>query len=147
MKTKRISFSLFFLFLMLAYSAVQAQDSEAIVGTWFNTEKDAIVTISRQGDEFVGKITWLKEPMRNGEPTRDEKNESKELQQRPILGLEVLTGLRYKNGSWKGGTIYDPKTGNTYSCELKLLSENALKVTGYVGFSWIGRTVEWTKSE
>ncbi|WP_332911908.1 DUF2147 domain-containing protein [Algoriphagus boritolerans] len=37
------------------------------------------------------------------------------------------------------------KNGKTYSCELKLKSDSVLEMRGYLGFSFVGRTVEWTR--
>ncbi|RZL30018.1 MAG: DUF2147 domain-containing protein, partial [Pedobacter sp.] len=41
---------------------------------------------------------------------------------------------------WIDGTIYDPKTGKTYSCNLTLKDNNTLNVRGYIGISIIGRS-------
>jgi len=63
------------------------------------------------------------------------------------MGLNLLEGLRFDDGIWDDGTIYDPKSGKTYSCQITLKSANILEVKGYIGFSLIGRTVEWTKAK
>jgi uncharacterized protein (DUF2147 family) len=135
------------LILFLFSSHVWAQSENDILGVWYNTEKTAKVIISKSGDKFMGKIAWLLEPEKNGVPAMDEQNDNDKLKNRPLMGLTILEGLSYRNGFWKGGKIYDPKSGNTYSCELKLLSMDTLEVTGFMGFSWIGRTVEWTRAE
>jgi uncharacterized protein (DUF2147 family) len=46
---------------------------------------------------------------------------------------------------WEDGTIYDPKNGKTYSCNITLVDDK-LNVRGYVGISMIGRTAIWTKA-
>lgn len=73
------------------------------------------------------------------------KNENEKLRIKPIVGLTILNGLKYSGGIWKDGKIYDPNSGKTYSCEVKLTNPQILDVKGYLGFSWVGRTVEWTK--
>lgn len=133
--------SLFFLLPLMSF----AQSESAILGVWYNTEKTAQVEILKKGSEFVGKIVWLKDANTNGKPTTDKENSDPKLKSRPLLGLPLLTGLRYSSGIWKGGEIYDPQSGKTYSCELKLKSPEVLEVKGYLGFSFVGRTVEWTK--
>jgi uncharacterized protein (DUF2147 family) len=55
--------------------------------------------------------------------------------------------LKYEKGVWKDGDIYDPNSGKTYSCELKLLSPKVLQVKGFLGFSFVGKTVEWTRAK
>ena len=132
---------LFFLLPLISF----AQSESAILGVWYNTEKTAQVEILKKGSEFVGKIVWLKDANTNGKPTTDKENSDPKLKSRPLLGLPLLTGLRYSSGIWKGGEIYDPQSGKTYSCELKLKSPEVLEVKGYLGFSFVGRTVEWTK--
>jgi uncharacterized protein (DUF2147 family) len=50
------------------------------------------------------------------------------------------------NGSdeWKNGDFYDPQSGKTYSGYMYLKDRNTLKLRGYVGFSFLGRTETWT---
>ncbi len=50
-------------------------------------------------------------------------------------------------GKWTGGRIYDPNNGKTYKCTLELANDGTLKVRGYVGISWFGRTETWTRQE
>jgi uncharacterized protein (DUF2147 family) len=100
----------------------------------------------KSGSEFIGKITWVKNPNSDGKPVLDKQNSDPKLRTRPILGLAILNGLNYGGGVWKDGEIYDPNSGKTYSCELRLKSEQVLEVKGYLGFSFVGKTVEWTKT-
>jgi uncharacterized protein (DUF2147 family) len=133
-----------FLFLGLMWNA-QAQSENAILGLWHNTEKTAQIQIIKSGSEFIGKITWVKNPNPDGKPILDKQNSDPKLRTRPVLGLSILDGLKYGGGVWKDGEIYDPNSGKTYSCEVRLKSEAVLEVKGYVGFSFVGRTVEWTR--
>ena len=143
---KMRQFTSLLLFLILAIPAVSlAQTESAILGVWYNTEKTAQVEIQKKGAEFIGKIVWLKDPNPQGKPATDKENSDPKLKTRPLLGLPLLSGLKYSSGIWKGGEIYDPQSGKTYSCELKLKSPEILEVKGYLGFSFVGRTVEWTK--
>lgn len=131
-------------FLGLVWNA-KAQGENAILGLWYNTEKTAQVEITKSGSEFIGKIVWLENPNPDGKPATDKENPDPKLKQRPLMGLSLLKGLKYSGGMWKGGEIYDPKNGKTYSCEIKLKSDSILEVRGYIGFSFVGRTVEWTR--
>lgn len=130
---------------LVASNTVQAQSDSLVLGTWFNTEKTAQIEIMNSGEELLGKIIWLDNPNKDGAPVLDKANENEKLRNRPVMGLTILEGLTYQNGVWKGGKIYDPNSGKTYSCELKLKGAEKLEVKGYLGFSWIGKTVEWSK--
>lgn len=135
-------------FLLLFFGLIwnaKAQAENAILGLWYNTEKTAQIQILKSGSEFIGKITWVKNPNPDGKPVLDRQNSDPKLRTRPILGLSILDGLKYGGGVWKDGEIYDPNSGKTYSCELRLKSDKILEVKGYLGFSFVGRTVEWTK--
>jgi uncharacterized protein (DUF2147 family) len=134
-----------FLFFFFASFLVQAQSESSILGLWYNTEKTAQVEILKKGSEFIGKIVWMKDPNPGGKPALDKDNPNPKLKSRPLMGLNLLEGLKFDSGMWEDGTIYDPKTGKTYSCQVTLKSKDVLEVKGYIGFSLIGRTVEWTK--
>jgi uncharacterized protein (DUF2147 family) len=133
------------LVMLLKITPSTAQSEKTILGLWYNTEKSAQVEIIQSGSEFLGKIVWLKDPNPDGKPALDKENSDVKLKSRPIMGLPILKGLNYSGGIWKGGEIYDPKSGKTYSCEVKLKSPEVLEVKGFLGFSFVGRSVEWTR--
>ncbi len=132
--------------MLFGFKTVQAQSEGAILGTWFNAEKSAKIEILKNGSTYMGKISWIDLKGRDPKTILDSKNSYPSLQKRPIMGLTILENLSYKNGTWEGGKIYDPESGKTYSCELRLKNKELLEVKGFLGFSWIGKTVEWTKS-
>lgn len=118
------------------------------VGTWTNEEGKARFEIYPCGDKLCGKIVKLKEPTKNGKPKVDENNPDKSLQNRPLQGLVFLKGFEYDgDNKWDEGTIYDPESGKTYSCYMKMLSKDKMEVKGYIGFSLIGRSQTWTREK
>lgn len=137
--------SVIFLFSLISMGSLMAQTEGAILGTWFNTEKSAKIEIIKNGTEFLGKIIWIEPDGKDLKTILDKENSDPNLRKRPIMGLTILHGLKFKNGIWEGGKIYDPESGKTYSCQLKLKGKGILEVKGYMGFSWVGRTVEWSK--
>lgn len=144
MKKKQFAPAIFLLMLCFGMQA-KAQSENAILGLWYNTEKTAQVEIIKSGSEYLGKIVWLIDPAPNGKPALDNQNSEPKLRSRPLMGLPILQGLKYSGGMWKDGKIYDPISGKTYSCELNLKSDKILEVKGFLGFSFVGRTVEWTR--
>lgn len=133
--------------LLLSLSVTAQTAKTAIVGTWLNQEKAAKIEIYQQGDKFFGKIVWLKEPNENGKPKTDNKNPDKARHNDPIIGLVMLKDFSFDGKStWEGGTIYDARSGKTYSCYLTLQADKSLKVRGYVGISLFGQTNIWTKT-
>lgn len=123
-----------------------AQNKDAILGKWTNSSGEATIDIIKKGDKYYGKIVKLKEPAdKNGKPKTDAKNPNAELKNKPILGLEILKGFVYDDGRWTNGTIYDPKSGKTYSCNMTLKENGQLSMRGYVGISLIGRSEVWKR--
>ena len=135
------------LFSLILNFPVWAQNKvDSPVGTWTNENKEARFEIFNCGEKLCGKIIWLKEPMRNGKPKMDANNPNEKLKNRPILGMVFLQDFNsVGNNKWENGTIYDPKSGKTYSCYLKLIDRTTLEVKGYIGISLIGRSQIWTR--
>ena len=118
---------------------VNAQDADKVLGLWLTSN-----------GKYNGDVAWLKEPNRDGKPKTDYKNPDEKLRSRPTLGLSILSGFEYDAGDkeWQEGTIYDPKEGKTYKCIMWFDKDpNVLHVKGYIGFSFIGKEVTWTKEK
>lgn len=65
---------------------------------------------------------------------------------KPIEGMEIMWGLKRKNDvEYEGGKILNPKNGKIYSCKINLEKDNRLKVHGYLGFSFIGKSQYWLR--
>lgn len=138
-------FSIFLLFITISFTAF-SQNKDAIVGQWVNATGEAHIDIFKKGEKYYGKIVWLKDPKdEKGKVKTDYKNPEPALTSRPILGLEILKGFKYKDGKWKDGKIYDPKSGKTYSCTITPKGANLISIRGYIGISLIGRSEAWKR--
>lgn len=142
-----------FIFLLVglvfqSFGSVVLDNPDAIVGVWKTGEGNAMVKIYKNGAKYQGRVVWLKEPNdpETGKPKVDKNNESPAARTKPVLGLINIWGFVHKGDNvWEEGNIYDPKNGNTYSSEMKLINANSLEVRGYIGVSLIGRTDTWTR--
>ena len=141
-----------FVFSLVLSSWAIASPADAVVGDWITPESKSRVNIYKCGSHLCGRIVWLKEPLFEpghvmaGQAKVDDKNPDVSKRQRPIQGLEFMNGFRFDGDNvWEDGTIYDPESGKTYSCKMTLEDDNTLKVRGYIGFSFIGRTSIWTR--
>ncbi len=129
-----ISFS----FLKIGYSQTATKD--AVLGEWLAESKDGKVLIYKQGEKYFGKISWGKDVDK-----KDVNNPVEKLRTQAIVGLVILKGFEFTGKAWEDGTIYDPKSGKTYSSTIKMKKPNELDIRGYVGISLLGRTTTWTK--
>ncbi|TSD67619.1 DUF2147 domain-containing protein [Inquilinus sp. KBS0705] len=134
------------LFALVCTTLASAQNADAIIGKWLNSTGEGHVQIYKRGDKFFGKLVWLKFPNEeDGKPKLDKFNPDKALQSRPKQGIELLKDFTFDGeDTYEGGTIYDPKSGKTYSCKMTLKGD-VLKMRGYVGISLLGRTENWTR--
>lgn len=116
-----------------------------IEGKWKTIDDEtkqakSIVEIYKKGDQYYGKVSQLliKPANPNCVDCKDDRKN------KPILGMEIIRGLKKEGDEFTGGTITDPKTGKTYKCTIKREGDN-LNVRGYLGFSLLGRTQTWHK--
>ena len=127
---------------------VIGQESNMICGTWLEEKKQSHIEIYQIDDDtYEGKIVWLAEPLNElGEIKLDKENPDKSLRHRKIQNLIIIEKLQFiETNQWSNGSIYDARSGKTYSLNAKLEDQNTLFMRGYIGFSLIGKTTRWTR--
>ena len=105
MRTLRPALLLFNLTLAASLSAFTGADD--IAGTCFNQDKDAKIEIAKCGDNYCGKIVWLKDPTypagsklgTPGTPKLDNKNPDAARRKDPLVGLEIIKGFQFASGN------------------------------------------------
>jgi uncharacterized protein (DUF2147 family) len=119
------------------------------IGLWYAEGGAAQVEIRACGDVLCGRIVWLRSPLdETGCVLRDHNNSNLSLRDRPLLGLEILQGLKQSEAAakvWTDGTIYDPTSGKTYACSLRMEGDDRLYLKGYLGIPLLGRTTTWIR--
>lgn len=140
------------LFATLSYAG--GPESDRILGVWTTREGKSKVEVFKRGATFCGKVVALKEARypagdangMGGKAKVDRNNPNPALQSQPVLGLNIMKNFHYTaDGTWEGGTIYDPDNGKTYKCKITLPTPNRMNVRGFIGISLFGRTEEWTR--
>ncbi|MDN3670943.1 DUF2147 domain-containing protein [Echinicola jeungdonensis] len=121
--------------------------ADFILGSWYTEEKAALIGFSKNEQGYFGEIIWLKDSLKSGKTKVDENNKNPNLRKRPILGIPIVWGLKYEDGNWEGGKLYDPQSGSTYNCQIKVKDTLTIEVRGYLGLPAFGRSVYWTKVE
>lgn len=125
-------------------------DSDRVCGKWQSAEKNLIVQVYKDGEDFRAKIVWFNDkddPSRPMDTRLDSKNPQPALRTRKIVGMDVLEDMVYvaKSDSWENGKIYDALSGRTWSSAAYINPQGQLKVTGYWHFKWIGRTITFNR--
>ncbi len=113
-----------------------------VLGRWLSENKEGVIEIYAAPDGTLeGRIVGGKFPER-----RDDKNPDPALRSRLLFGILIMKGMKADDAEhWSGGTIYDPDTGNTYRCKMKLAGPDRIDLRGFIGFALIGRTSHWTR--
>jgi uncharacterized protein (DUF2147 family) len=114
-----------------------------ITGLWATDSDNGRVHIYRCGEAICGKLVDADQIRANPQQT-DRYNKNKALRDRKVKGLVLFSAYTGGPTEWKGGQIYDPKSGDTgRTGRIKLVSDNALDVKGCLGP--ICRTKHWTR--
>ncbi len=145
--------ALFLILIMLSAASAFSAGPGDVTGLWITDGGDSQLELYRCGNQICGKIVWLKVPRyidKNDGPVGstkiDRRNPDPALRKRPILGLQVMKGFTPQGGNrWGNGNSYNPETGKSYKSKLFLSSPKRLELRGFIGFSFIGRTLILTR--
>jgi uncharacterized protein (DUF2147 family) len=129
-----------FALALLVPIAVSAADA---TGEWLIEDGDARVRIAPCGADLCGTVAWIKE----GSPTVDVNNPDPAKRSRPLIGSEVLLGLKPSGTSEWTGSLYDAENGRTYVGKLTIVDERHIKVAGCVLGGLICETQTWTRTK
>ncbi len=113
---------------------------QGIFGEWWSEEKDGRIRFYKHRDGTVrGNLAWSKHPR------ADVENDNPKLRSRSIIGIVLMWQLRYEDGDYEDGYVYNPEDGNVYRVDIEVLGPDKLKVRGYMGISLFGQTQVWTR--
>ena len=126
---------------------VFSQTNADVVGQWYNTEKDIVLTLFEEGEKVSGKITWMKFPNdKDGSPKKDSLNSDDRLRNREIIGIKIMSSFSHIAGKvWDNGSLYNYKKGKIYTGMMTLKDSNTLDLRGYTGFSFLGSSSTWIR--
>ena len=124
-------------------------NAQTIFGKWHSTndetgEVDSVIEMYKKDGKAYAKIIEINDPERQKSVCTACEGENKN---KPILGLEILTGLEKDDDEWSGGEILDPRNGKVYNCYIKLVKPNKLKLRGFIGVALFGKTKYWERAE
>lgn len=138
---KKMFFALFAL-LLSAYSFAQIEGRWKTIDDETKQPKSIVEIYKTAQGTYNGKIVQLL--IKPAKATcADCKDDRKN---KPLLGMDVIRGLKKDGNEFSGGTITDPKTGKTYKCTVTRQGNN-LDVRGYIGFSFVGRSQTWVPAK
>jgi len=140
MKVRLLLF--FILFLQISWG-------QTVFGKWKTIDdvtgkEKGIVEIFEYKGKVYGKIIEIFEA--DKKHLKCEKCEGED-HNKPILGMNIIKGLKKNDGIYDGGKIVDPKNGKSYHCKMTLEGKDKLIVRGYIGITLFGRSQTWIRQK
>ncbi len=137
---KSILFGLSFMLTSLMYA-------QSPIGTWKTIDDEtkqakSYVEIFEKDGKLYGKVTKI---LTKGKEDAKCTDCSGALKNKPILGMQILSGLKKDGKEWNGGKIIDPNSGKEYKAKMSLNGNDKLDVRGFIGISLVGRTQTWQR--
>lgn len=134
---------------LLSEATFAQQPAHKIQGIWESMDGEVKLRfeIFEKDKKYFGKLLWASNIYEADGVTvkKDDKNPDKNLQSRSRKGIINITNLKYYEGEYIGGKLYNPSNGSTYSLSAKLKSEDELNFRGYVGVSALGKTMKFKR--
>lgn len=135
-------------FLFLSLMGIYSVKAQSVFGKWktfdiFNKDKEeSIVEVYKQNDSLFVKIIKIIPIEHREDICKKCEGENKD---KPIQGLVILKGAILKDNVWQGAKVLNAKNGFYYGCHISLRDKNWLKVRGFIGYPFFGKTVYWEK--
>ena len=135
--------------VIFAAAAGAGAQSSTPVGNWKTVnehgEPEGLVRIIEVAGELRGTVEKVYSPPAP-EPNPMCIACSGERKDKPVIGMQILAGLRWDGEQYSGGEILDPNNGWSYRCLLRVIDDGRkLEVRGYIGISLLGRTQVWLR--
>lgn len=117
-------------------------------GTWLTEGGKSRVRVANCGSALCGTIVWLNEPNdpATGKPKTDKNNADAGKRARPLIGVQIVLGMKPNGASKWSGQVYNAEDGKTYSGHLTLNGSNALRLEGCALGGMICKGQNWSRA-
>ena len=133
--------------IALALTGASPSFAQDPFGTWLTPEGKATVKVADCGGALCATILSLKQPNdpTTGRPQLDRGNSDVSKRNRPVVGVQLLMGMKPQGPNKWVGQAYNPEDGNIYPATATLVNANTLNVQGCILGGMICRTFAWTR--
>lgn len=128
---------------------VAGMNGQSVFGKWETINEEtgkanSIIEIYEDDGQVHGKVVRI---LKKEDRKRKCTNCEGHLKDKPLEGLELMTGLEKQGNEYTGGVIVDPETGKEYKVKIWVDESNPdlLKVRGYIAFFY--KTKTWHRLE
>jgi uncharacterized protein (DUF2147 family) len=116
-------------------------------GTWLTQTGTSRIRVADCGGALCGTIIWLKEPNDpdTGKPKTDKNNSDAGKRSRPLLGVQIVLGMKPSGAGKWAGQVYNAEDGKTYSGNLTWSGGDSLQLQGCALGGLVCKSQTWTK--
>ena len=117
-------------------------------GVWLTQTGTSRIRVADCGGALCGTIIWLKEPNDpdTGKPKTDKNNSDASKRSRPLLGVQIVLGMKPAGTDKWTGQVYNAEDGKTYSGNLTFTGGNSLQLQGCALGGLVCKGQTWTKT-
>lgn len=108
-------------------------------GTWLTQSGETRVKIAPCGAASCGTVVWRKAP------GTDTKNPDPAKRSRPIVGVQMFSGVKKTGDNEWTGQLYNFEDGKTYTGKLSMQGSDSMKLSGCVLGGLVCRSQVWTR--
>lgn len=135
-------------FLLVSLSSGALFGQQEVIGDWKTIDDEtgeatSVVRIYKKNGGIYGKVISILKEDANPKSVCDKCPQNDDRYGEPILGMEIIRGLKWMDDAYQGGTVLKPDEGKIYKCKI-WLEDGDLKVRGYWGLFF--RTQTWIKT-
>jgi uncharacterized protein (DUF2147 family) len=132
---------------LLAFTCAEGALAADPAGTWLTQTGGSRIRVADCGGALCGTIIWLKEPNDpdTGKPKTDKNNSDAAKRSRPLLGVQIVLGMKPSGTDKWNGQVYNAEDGKTYSGNLTYSGGNSLQLQGCALGGLVCKGQTWTK--
>ena len=132
---------------LLMLASAQSARAEEPLGNWLTQGGASRIKIADCGGALCGTIAWLKEPndADTGKPKTDKNNSDAAKRSRPLIGVQIVLGMKPAGADKWNGQVYNAEDGKTYSGNLTYTGGNTLTLQGCALGGLVCKAQTWTK--
>jgi uncharacterized protein (DUF2147 family) len=119
-------------------AAAQTPPHSNTQGDWFTEDHRGVVHVGPCGAVLCGTVVGVSDFRADGSAITDVHGRSQ-------CDLAIIRGMVPGDDNRLHGTVTDPTDGKTYSAELWVGEDGALRLRGFIGLELFGSTQRWEK--
>lgn len=130
---------IFSLLLIPKFNIAQNNKADLLIGDWMDSKKEILVHCYKTNGKYFAKTLWVENLENKGNPLPKEEQH--------WINMIVMKDFEYDNkkNEWINGTIYQPRTNQTYTAYIEMDNYNSIRVIGYIWVHLFSESIFFTR--